>query len=75
MRGTMSPPRKSLMRCLGEFVGHVVRGAKSNPSGSRSTSHRQEIRRDERVERRGNLILRRTVVEEIETRDDERPPT
>lgn len=54
------------MRSLGEFVGHIKRGVRTNPSAP------TEIRRDQRVEDRGNVVLRRTVVDEVEIRRE--PP-
>jgi len=67
----MPSERKSLMRCLGEFVGHVVRGVKSKPSAtSASGTSRREVRREEQVEHRPGVTLRRTVIEEIECHDD-----
>ena len=50
---------KPIMRCLGEFVGHILHAVK--PS-----SHIQEVNRkvEERVE--GNLTFRRTTIDEIE---------
>lgn len=56
---------KSIMRNLGEFVGHIVRGVKSKPD----RRNRREIRRDVEKEQRGDVTLRRTTIEEIEYRD------
>lgn len=61
------------MRCLGEFVGHVVHGVRAkprDPSVCADGVSRQEVRREETSERRGDVTLRRTVVEEIEYRDE-----
>ena len=52
---------KSLMRYLGEFVGHIVRGVKSDPS-----KRTQVVRKEIEEEQRGNMTLRRTTIEEIE---------
>ena len=43
------------MRSLGEFVGHIMAGVKSDPTRSR-----QEVSRTVEEEQRGDLILRRT---------------
>lgn len=59
----MPAPKKSLMRSLGEFVGHIVHGIKSDPS-------KREIRREVEEETRetptGKVTLRRTTIEELE---------
>ena len=49
------------MRSLGEFVGHIMAGVKSDPTRSR-----QEVSRTVEEEQRGDLILRRTTIEEVE---------
>lgn len=51
--------KKPLMRCLGEFVGHIVRAVQSDSS-------KQELDRtvEEKIE--GNVTLRRTTIDEIE---------
>ncbi len=64
-----SPERKSLMRNLGEFVGHIWRGVRTNPRTSPSREKRV-LRRE--VEEKplegpdGRVTLRRTTIEEIE---------
>lgn len=55
---------KSLMRSLGEFVGHIKRGVTSDPSLP------TEVRREQKVEDRGNVVLRRTVIDEVEIRPE-----
>lgn len=50
---------KSLMRCLGEFVGHIVRAVTSN-----SPTH--EVGRKTQEVVKGNITLRRTTIDEIE---------
>ncbi len=52
---------KPLMRSLGEFVGHIVKAVKNEPRGKRVV-----INKTTRQERRGNVTLRRTTIEEIE---------
>jgi len=56
-------PQSGLMRNLGRFFGHIVAGAKSDPT-------KQEISRQVEQETRetpdGPVTLRRTVIEEIE---------
>lgn len=68
--------KKSLMRSLGEFVGHVARAMRSSPS-------RHEVRRTTKTVERDGIVLRRTTIEEIEypaapeveRRDDDRDST
>ncbi len=57
--------RKTLMRSLGEFVGHVAKAVKTDPA-----KQKREVRRETTVEERetseGTVTLRRTTIEEIE---------
>ncbi|MBC23909.1 MAG: hypothetical protein CMJ32_08360 [Phycisphaerae bacterium] len=55
------PERKPIMRCLGEFVGHITRAIKSDPTRE---SHvvGTRVREDDK----GNLTFRRTTIDEIE---------
>ena len=53
--------RKSIMRNLGEFFGHIVRGVRTDP-----TKRKQVIRKDVEEEKHGDVTLRRTTIEEIE---------
>ena len=59
------PPKKSLMRNLGEFFGHIVRGVKADPGGDREVVSKKVEEED-----RGSVVLRRTTIEEIEYRDE-----
>lgn len=56
---------KSLMRSLGEFVGHIWQGLRSDTG-----KHRREVRRETEEEQRetpmGKVTLRRTTIEEVE---------
>jgi len=61
------PAPKPLFRCIGEFCGHVWRGVRSDPS-------RREVRRATQEKREGDVIYRRTTIDEIEYSPD-RPPT
>jgi hypothetical protein len=58
---------KPLMRSLGEFVGHIVKAVTSDPRNRRTV-----VSKTRQEERRGNVTLRRTTVEEIEIRDSNR---
>lgn len=64
---------KSIMRSLGEFFGHIVRGAKTDPSGS-DPRQTQEVGRQVEVEHREGVVLRRTTIEEIEFDPNQTPP-
>lgn len=61
------------MRCLGEFVGHVLHGVRTDPAHparfevGRETTENEEVRPDGR-----RVIVRRTVVEEVELKPMER---
>lgn len=55
--------RKSLMRNLGEFFGHITKAVKHDPA------QQQVIRKDVEEEKRGDITLRRTTIEEIEVHD------
>lgn len=59
-----TPPRKTIMRSLGEFCGHIVKAVKADPTRDKRT-----LRKTVEQEDRGNVTLRRTTVEEIEFRD------
>ena len=57
---------KTLMRSLGEFFGHIVRGVKTDAS-SKTRVH--EVSREIEEEEKDGVVLRRTTIEEIEIRD------
>lgn len=59
---------KSLMRSLGEFVGHVVKGIRTDPAADLRRTDRTEVRRTVETEDRGDVVLRRTTIEEVEVR-------
>ncbi|MAD78326.1 MAG: hypothetical protein CMJ51_03025 [Planctomycetaceae bacterium] len=63
---------KTIMRSLGEFVGHVVKGIRTDPAAKAETT---EVRRTIETEERERVILRRTVIEEVEVRDSDLPPS
>ncbi|MHC4590444.1 MAG: hypothetical protein ACYTAQ_14225 [Planctomycetota bacterium] len=60
--------KKPLMRSLGEFIGHIVKAAKTDPSKQQTV-----ISKDVEEEDRGNITLRRTTIEEIEIHDAKDP--
>ncbi len=59
---------KPLMRSLGEFVGHIVRAVKTDPSKKQAVIGKSVDEED-----RGNITLRRTTIEEIEIHDTKPP--
>ncbi len=68
-----SEPRKPLMRCIGEFVGHVWRGVVA-PVGGPEVETRRAVCREESAGVIGDEVggevakvrLRRTTIEEVE---------
>ncbi len=64
LKAMTTPPRKTIMRSLGEFCGHIVKAVKADPASEKKT-----LRKTVEQEDRGNVTLRRTTVEEIEFRD------
>lgn len=60
-----APDDKSIMRSLGEFFGHIVRGVKTDPGSADRT---REVGRHVEEEHRDGVVLRRTTIEEIEVR-------
>ena len=55
---------KPLMRCLGEFVGHIVRAVKSDVQ-----THEVNKTIEEKTD--GKMTLRRTTIDEIEIHGEE----
>jgi hypothetical protein len=55
-----------LMRNLGEFVGHIIKGLKTRPDEPRRTVVRRHVEEEDR----GDVVLRRTTVEEVELRGE-----
>jgi len=56
---------KPLMRSLGEFFGEVWRGVKADPAASKRTVTRTTTQERAVEGPNGQVILRRTTVEEI----------
>jgi hypothetical protein len=61
--------RKSIARSLGEFVGHIYRGAtadvqKENEPSNRVVSEHHES--EQRDTARGSVTIRRTIIEEVD---------
>ena len=58
-----STQKKSIMRCVGEFFGHVGRAIKTKPTGE---GERRELKRTVEERQEGEVTLRRTTIEEVE---------
>ena len=69
-----SPQRKTIARSLGEFFGHIVNGVKTDPAAGQAS---REVNRTVHEEDQGDVILRRTVIDEVELKDPSRqePPS
>ena len=62
--------KKPLARSLGAFVGHIARAFRTDPG---QDSKRITVSKTVDEQDRGDVVLRRTTIEEMEFRD--RPPT
>ncbi len=74
----MAEQPKGIMRSLGEFFGHIARGIATDPAAQREpprTVVREETTERDAVTADGQrVILRRTVIEEVEVvPEDGRP--
>lgn len=65
----MAEQKKPLMRCVGEFFGHMWKGATSDVSKPKHV-----VKHEEHTEQSpdGKVTLRRTTIEEIEIQRDQR---
>lgn len=52
---------KPLMRNLGEFFGHIIKAVRTDPAGKKKI-----LKKEVQEEDRGDLILRRTTIEEVQ---------
>ncbi len=59
---------KSLMRSLGEFFGHVYKAIRTDPAKKRVI-----LKKTEEEEKRGDITLRRTTIDEIEFKEPPDP--
>lgn len=60
-------PRKTIMRSLGEFFGHLRKAAKADVSRERVTVREQTQERIVPTDA-GELVLRRRTIDEVELR-------
>ena len=65
------PKRKSIMRSLGEFFGHIASAAKTPVSPNERREVRREVQTEQRTTPEGKVTLRRTTIEEIEVEPEE----
>ncbi|MDP7005557.1 MAG: hypothetical protein QF718_05040 [Phycisphaerales bacterium] len=56
--------KKPLMRCLGEFVGHIIHAVKRDTTTT-------EMNRTVEEKKEGNVTLRRTTIDEIEIKQED----
>ena len=63
--------KKPLARSIGEFLGHIIKAVRTKPAEEAS---RTTVRHTDEEEDRGNVVLRRTTVEEIEIKQPDREP-
>lgn len=61
----MGEPKKSIMRSLGEFVGHIAKGVRSDVEKDRKVV-RREVEEETRDTESGRVTIRRTTIEEVE---------
>ena len=75
MTGRPEDADKPLMRSLGEFFGHVVKGIRTDPAAPPARPAPTEVRRPVEEEKRPDgVVLRRTVIEEVELPPGAQPP-
>jgi hypothetical protein len=72
--------KKTLMRSLGEFFGHIVKGVNTDPAApqkpvSQRTVVSHEVQEETRQTSSGKMILRRSTIEEVEIIHQEPPNT
>lgn len=64
------------MQSLGEFFGHIAHGIRTDPTQQDQQRSQHEVKRTvEETRREDGVILRRTVIEEVELRPGTEPPT
>lgn len=68
----MAREKRSLMRNIGSFFGHLRHGVRTPVEGETRHELRREHEREERIEDGKKIVLRRTTIEEMEVRPDPR---
>lgn len=71
----MPEPRKSLARSLGEFVGHIAAGIRADPASPDAARRVQTTAHQELDDQGRTIVVRRTVIEEVEVRPTGATPT
>ena len=64
---------KSIMRNLGEFFGHIIKGVKTDTGKPKNAKPPEtvEVRREVEEIEQDNMILRRTTIDEVEFKSDD----
>ncbi len=65
--------KKPLMRNLGEFFGHIIKGVRTDPG--KQSVHKQVINKEVQEQEDENMILRRTTIDEIEFKKGDSSPS
>ena len=65
--------KKPLMRNIGEFIGHIIKGVRTD--AGKKSAHKQVINKEVQEQEDENMILRRTTIEEIEFKKGESSPS
>jgi hypothetical protein len=64
------------MRNLGEFFGHIAKGLRTDPSkpAAQKVVTRETVEEETRDTPQGPVVLRRTVIEEVQLPPTQNPP-
>lgn len=62
---------KPLMRNIGEFFGHILKGIKTDPA--KPPGRKQVISKEVQEQENENMILRRTTIDEVEFKNHPNP--
>ena len=65
--------KKPLMRNLGEFFGHIIKGVRTDPE--KQPAHKQVINKEVQEQEDEKMILRRTTIDEIEFKKGDSSPS
>ena len=65
--------KKPLMRNLGEFFGHIIKGVRADTG--KKPARKQVIKKEVQEQEDENMILRRTTIEEIAFKKGESSPS
>ena len=65
--------KKPLMRNLGEFIGHIIKGVRTDLE--KQPDHKQVINKEVQEQQDENMILCRTTIDEIEFKKGDSSPS